>query len=96
MGRRLLRQWLSYPSTHRETIENRLDAIETLAANSDQPQRTAQNAEKDWHDTLPKIAAKIALDIVHPMHLVQLKSTLSSIPEIIECLSPCPDCTLNV
>lgn len=88
MGRRLLRQWLSYPSTHRETIENRLDAIETLAANLIS-RSELRKMLKGLHDT-SKIAAKIALDIVHPMHLVQLKSTLSSIPEIIECLSSLP------
>ena len=88
MGRRLLRQWLSYPSTDRKTIESRLDAVETLT--SDLIRRSElRKMLKGLSDTA-KIAAKLSLDIAQPMHLVQLKSTLSSIPGILACLTSLP------
>lgn len=88
MGRRLLRTWLTYPSTEKTVIESRLDSIETLAGNL--ISRTEiRKALKGLVDTA-KIAAKIALDIVTPLHLQQLKNTLQVIPRIKELLRSVP------
>ena len=84
MGKRLLRQWLSYPSVDKETIESRQDCIEALTG-SLISRSELRKALKGQSDTA-KIAAKISLDIATPLHLIQLKKTLFSIPAIKEIL----------
>jgi len=93
MGKRLLRLWLSYPSTNKEIIEHRLDSIEIMTANLISRSELRKTL-KGLHDTA-KIAAKISLDIVLPMHLIQLKKTLLALPRIKDCLDALPSTRIN-
>jgi DNA mismatch repair protein MutS len=88
MGRRLLRHWLTYPSTNRTLIETRQDSIESLGNNLI-TRSELRKTLKGMSDTA-KIAAKIALDIVAPGHLLQLKKALQIIPKIKDHLKAVP------
>ncbi len=84
MGARLLRHWILAPLTKRETVDARLDAVATLAA--DVVSRDAmRNAIDDVRD-VERLAAKAAAGRSTPRELRALGDSLCELPVVKEAL----------
>ncbi len=88
MGKRMLKNWLTYPLVDKEKIERRHDSVDefsqSLIARSE-----IRKLLKGFGD-LAKLNSKVSLDIALPSHLLALKNTLQQVPVIkkeIESLS---------
>lgn len=80
MGKRLLKNWLSYPLLDKDKIERRLDGVEefsqSLIARSE-----VRKLLKGFGD-LAKLNSRVSLNIALPAHLLLLKDTLNVIPTL--------------
>ncbi|MEO6879059.1 MAG: DNA mismatch repair protein MutS, partial [Gemmatimonadaceae bacterium] len=84
MGARLLRHWILAPLTQRETVDARLDAVATLAA--DVVSREAmRNAIDDVRD-VERLAAKAAAGRSTPRELRALGDSLCELPVVQDAL----------
>lgn len=80
MGKRMLKEWLSYPLINKERIEKRLDGVEEFANNL--ISRTeVRKVLKNLGD-LAKLNSRISLNIALPLHLLVLKQSLTLIPSV--------------
>ncbi|MBN1196473.1 MAG: DNA mismatch repair protein MutS [Candidatus Aminicenantes bacterium] len=80
MGKRLLRNWLSYPLLDTESIDRRLDGVEACAG--DLITRTEiRRVLKDSGD-LARLNSRISLNVAQPHHLIKLAEVLRRIPEL--------------
>ncbi len=79
MGGRLLRRWLQQPIRHHETLRLRYDAVEKLLHN---------RIHSDFHEgmrgicDIERIMSRVALRSARPRDLIQLRESLSLLPEI--------------
>ena len=80
MGRRLLRRSLLRPSTDRELIEKRLDAVEALVAR-DMVQQELQDSIKNVHD-LERLIGRLGGQRMGPLDLLALQRSLEQVPKI--------------
>lgn len=84
MGSRLLKRWLSRPLRNRDTIQQRLHAIDNLLAT---------HRDSDIQETLKgiggmeRIMARIALKSARPRDLTQLRFALGLLPKLQEILT---------
>ncbi len=78
MGKRMLRNWLSYPLVDKESIEKRLDGVEEFYQGLI-VRTEVRKILKNCGD-LSKLNSKISLNIALPSHLLALKDTLEHIP----------------
>ena len=79
MGSRLLRRWLHGPIRNKETIKQRLSAVEELkkSVESDAIQRLLRHC-----GDIERILTRIGIGSVRPNDLVRLRLTLQSLPEL--------------
>jgi len=80
MGKRSLKQWLTYPLIDKEKIEKRLDGVEEFSQNL--IARTEIRKTLKEIGDLAKLNSKISLNIALPTHLLALRDTLIQIPQI--------------
>ena len=85
MGARLLRKWMVLPLKEKKTIEERLDTVEMLMADSDMLSEIIQTL-KPIGD-LERLVSKVAVRRISPRELVQLKKALLQIAPIKSLLS---------
>lgn len=85
MGARLLRKWMVLPLKEKKTIEERLDTVEMLMADSDMLSEIIQTL-KPVGD-LERLVSKVAVRRISPRELVQLKKALLQITPIKSLLS---------
>ncbi len=82
MGGRKLRRWLAFPLTDLNTINYRLNTVDTLLKNSD-----LRNVLRDYirriHD-IERLLSKIATERINPRETVFLKNAVLNTQKIIE------------
>jgi DNA mismatch repair protein MutS len=78
LGSRLLKRWLIKPLTYRGSIQARFDVLEYFILNG---YSNLREHLKEIFD-IERIATRIALKNTKPRELVQLKKTLTLLPEI--------------
>lgn len=79
MGSRLLKRWLNRPLRDRQTLELRQNAIKTLL--KDRQYLALHDILNNVGD-LERILARVALKTARPRDLVELRNTLSVLPDI--------------
>jgi DNA mismatch repair protein MutS len=82
MGARLLRRWLIFPLKNTATINERLDAVETLI--KDQSLRTTLAAAIKACGDMERLVSKVPLKKINPREVVQLARGLEQISLIQE------------
>jgi DNA mismatch repair protein MutS len=80
MGKRLLKNWLSYPLIDLDMINQRLDGVEEFSQNL--IARTEVRKILKGTGDLAKLNSRISLNIALPSHLLNLKDILERIPSI--------------
>jgi DNA mismatch repair protein MutS len=80
MGSRQLRKWIEQPLINRESIENRLCAVEELV-NSQSFQGDLKEVLKKIYD-IERIVGKISSKGVNARELLSLKNSISTLPSI--------------
>ena len=88
MGARLLRQRLLMPLTDVDAIEQRLDGVESLAA---EVQRTKLRSEIDGMRDIERLAGKAASGRISPRELGALRDSISRLPRTGEALARAAD-----
>ncbi|MDH3978443.1 MAG: DNA mismatch repair protein MutS, partial [Gammaproteobacteria bacterium] len=83
MGSRLLRRWLNRPIRNRQTLSQRLNAINTLLQTDNQSLRDSLSQLGD----LERILTRIALESARPRDLAHLRTALRLLPEIRQSLN---------
>ncbi len=86
MGSRLLKRWLNRPLRDRATLRARQDSIKTLL--TDRKYLSLLDTLKNIGD-LERILARVALKSARPRDLVELRSSLETLPSIQEQLDSC-------
>lgn len=84
MGSRLLLQWLLFPLRVKQTIENRLDAVEMLKAN-DNLRENLGDALAGVRD-VERLLGRVAVGRANPKDLALLRDSLIKLPKIQEVL----------
>ncbi|MFZ3579805.1 DNA mismatch repair protein MutS [Virgibacillus sp. DJP39] len=84
MGSRLLKKWIERPLLRQNQIEERLDVVETFY-NGFMERDSLREGLKSVYD-LERLAGRIAFGNVNGRDLIQLKQSLSKIPELITVL----------
>lgn len=92
MGGRLLRRWLHQPLKQVKPIRERLQAVETLLA--DTTQRQELREELDHIGDLERLVSRIVVGRANARDLVQLRMSLAVIPHVKRCLTRYPDPTV--
>ena len=82
MGGRLLRQWLNYPLTDINSINDRLDAVEKFAQDINETQELRENLSHIAD--LERLAGKVSLRSAGARDIVNLSQSLKRLPDIIE------------
>ncbi len=80
MGGRRLKNWLRYPLIHRQSIENRLNAVEE-AVSDIQTTKKIRECFKSVYD-LQRIGSKISMGHCTARDLLALKQSLNMLPRI--------------
>ncbi|MEN8223125.1 MAG: DNA mismatch repair protein MutS [Acidobacteriota bacterium] len=80
MGKRLLKEWLSYPLTDPGKIGERLNGVDEFSQNL--IVRTEIRKLLKRSGDMAKLNTKISLNIALPLHLLTLKESLKIIPEL--------------
>lgn len=80
MGSRMLKKWLERPLLNKKAIENRLEIVEGFYR-SFMERDTLRETLKSVYD-LERLAGRIAFGNVNARDLIQLKQSLTRIPEI--------------
>lgn len=93
MGSRKLKQWLKEPLNRIESIQERLDAVETLSDNI-LMRNNIREALKHIYD-LERLTGRIALGNANGRDLIALRNSIFLIPEIIAELNQCGDALLE-
>lgn len=89
MGARMLRRWLAMPLKSPEAINKRLDIV-TALFNDEELIDSLGNNLREVGD-LERLVAKIGVGRVSPREMNQLKTSLATIPSIIELCSGAND-----
>ncbi|MGA8260945.1 MAG: DNA mismatch repair protein MutS [Arenicellales bacterium] len=84
MGGRLLRRWLHGPLRDRDTILQRVEAVEELVA---PPARAALQEELRQVGDLERILARVALQTARPSDLVRMRAGVGALPRIRDTVS---------
>ena len=84
-GGRLLRKWLLFPSTQKEVIERRLDAVESWVSDQNACAELRKSLNKAYD--LQRLGGRVSLGHVSPYDLNQLRGTINLLPEIIKSVS---------
>ena len=87
MGSRLLGDWIAAPLMDRQRIEDRLDAIEELVQDPKRRSDIRETLQQTFD--LTRLLARIATMRTGPRDLVQVTSTLASLPNLKALLSAC-------
>ena len=87
MGGRLIRNWLLRPLTARESIRDRLDAVEELAVKT--PERGKSRETLKSIQDLERLIARIALSTAGPRDLMALSRSLAAVPRLALLLNEC-------
>ncbi len=93
MGGRLLRRWCQQPIRDHETLRFRHDAVEKLLNN---------RCHSNFHETMrgicdiERIMSRVALKSAKPRDLIQLRNSLTLLPEIKESLGLIDSPRLNI
>jgi DNA mismatch repair protein MutS len=85
MGKRLLRAWMLRPSVEEIEIRERLDAVETLVANTLKREELRQ-ALKGILD-LERLLSRVTLEAANPRDLLALAASLAHIPAVRSALA---------
>jgi DNA mismatch repair protein MutS len=85
MGARLLRRWLLSPLREPEAIVERLDAVETLAA--DHPGRGRLREALEGVRDLERLAGRSAAGRATPRELGALRDSFHRLPDVLEALT---------
>jgi DNA mismatch repair protein MutS len=87
MGARLLRKWLNLPLKEKALIDERLNMVELLTDQHDQPElaETLVNHLRQIGD-LERLVSKVAVRRINPRELLQLKRSLQHVLPIKELL----------
>ncbi|MCU9611979.1 DNA mismatch repair protein MutS [Caldibacillus lycopersici] len=93
MGGRLLKQWIDRPLLSKHAIEERLHQVEVLKEHYFERQELRERLKQVYD--IERLAGKVAFGNVNARDLVNLKSTLKQIPELIQILQNIPDETLQ-
>lgn len=93
MGGRRLKQWLERPLLNRFEIENRLNSVNSFLDNSYE-RELLKNLLSSVYD-LERLSGRIGFGSVNGRDLIQLKKSLSNLPEIISVLSNLDNSYLN-
>lgn len=95
MGGRMLRRWVEEPLISKDRIENRLDAVEEFN-NNVYIREIIKEKFKHIYD-IERLTGKIAYGNINARDLISLKQSISSLPEIKDCLRECKcDMLLNI
>jgi DNA mismatch repair protein MutS len=89
MGGRLLKQWIDRPLISQEKIESRLHIVEQLKENFFERQELREKLTKVYD--IERLAGKVAFGNVNARDLVNLKTTLYQIPDLMDTLSNIKD-----
>ncbi|MDA8381617.1 MAG: DNA mismatch repair protein MutS [Betaproteobacteria bacterium] len=91
MGSRCLRHWLHHPLTDRAALQDRLEAIDGLCAQTDAcpPWRTLHEVLRGCAD-VERITARVALGTARPRDLSGLRDTLKTLPSLVDTIAPLP------
>jgi len=84
MGGRMIKQWLEQPLINKEQIQERLDAIEELVADTNLCKKVRKLLSPIYD--LERITARISFGSANAKDLLALKSSLSILPDIKEAL----------
>ncbi|MGC8604259.1 MAG: DNA mismatch repair protein MutS, partial [Desulfomonilaceae bacterium] len=82
MGARLLRKWIAYPLMNVNEICKRSDLTKNFIENPS-VRRVVRNILTDFGD-LERLAGKISLKTASPRDLIQLRTSASKIPQLIQ------------
>ncbi len=85
MGKRLLKNFIRYPSTDIEVINNRLDAIEELCRDMLTAESLRQMVKVIYD--LERIICRVSFKNANPRDLLSLKISIGDLPRIKELLS---------
>ncbi|SLM30013.1 DNA mismatch repair protein mutS [Desulfamplus magnetovallimortis] len=85
MGARLLKNWLRYPLKDRDSIENRLDAVDD-AINQKSIRNSLRSSLKSVYD-LERLGSRISMGHGTPRDMLALKTSLLKLPEIFKDLN---------
>ncbi len=80
MGKRLMRQWVSKPLLHLETINTRQECVRQLLENG--MQRAELRSQLKPLADLERITARVIQGSAGPRELVALRATLQALPEL--------------
>ncbi len=80
MGKRLLKNWLSYPLIDKEIIDQRLDGVDEFSQSL--ISRTEVRKILKGTGDLAKLNSRISLNIAMPQHLLILKNVVQRVPMI--------------
>ena len=93
MGGRRLKQWLERPLLNRFEIENRLNSVSTFLENSYE-RELLKSLLSSVYD-LERLSGRIGFGSVNGRDLIQLKKSLSNLPELVDILSSLDNSYLN-
>lgn len=85
MGSRFLRKNITFPLINKERIENRYDIIDSMKKYFIETEELKKNLEEVYD--LERIVGKISYESANPKDLLQLKKSLSVVPEIKKLIS---------
>ncbi len=88
MGARQLRRWVRFPVRDRAEVENRHRVIEHLLGDS---RAAATHKSLQNIGDIERIVSRIATRSAHPLDLIRIRESLSSIPALITTINPPPD-----
>lgn len=88
MGGRLIKKWIQRPLMNKEQIEQRLAAVELFMQHS--LEREELMALLDEVYDLERLAGRVSYGNVNPRDLVQLRRSLSVIPDVLALLEQLP------
>ncbi len=87
MGSRLLKKWIEYPLVNKESIEERLNAIDYLNANFIMKDELREHLGYVYD--LERLCARIAYGSANPRDILRLIKTLQHAPLIIDSFKDC-------
>lgn len=88
MGGRLIKKWIQRPLMKQEQIEQRLEAVELFVRQALEREEVVQLLDEVYD--LERLAARVSFGNVNPRDLVQLRRSLSVIPQLMTLLEALP------
>lgn len=86
MGGRLIRQWISQPTTDKTEIQNRLNGVDALV-NHSEIRQTLNTLLPNIYD-LERLSIKVSNCSANPRDLIALKRSIEQLPDISNALKP--------